>query len=100
MTASVARLQQQNGHAAPRSGDIVTKAEMTERGSLRWYDVARSYGFIIPDDGGPDIFLHKSVVAAYRVRPHMLERDARLKFKSRSQPGGKREAIAIALDLS
>ena len=25
---------------------------------MRWFDVARKYGFIVPLDGAPDVFLH------------------------------------------
>lgn len=28
------------------------------RGSIKWYNVDKGYGFIIPDAGGKDIFLH------------------------------------------
>ena len=27
-------------------------------GRVRWFDVARKYGFIVPLDGAPDVFLH------------------------------------------
>lgn len=27
-------------------------------GSIKWFDVAKGFGFIVPDDGGPDILLH------------------------------------------
>lgn len=27
-------------------------------GSIKWYDVAKGYGFIVPDDGTSDILLH------------------------------------------
>lgn len=28
------------------------------RGTIKWFDVAKGYGFIIPDDGGADVLLH------------------------------------------
>jgi CspA family cold shock protein len=27
-------------------------------GFIKWFDVAKGYGFIVPDDGGPDVLLH------------------------------------------
>jgi len=29
-----------------------------ERGVVKFYRAAQEYGFIAPDDGGPDIFVH------------------------------------------
>ncbi|MGL4494825.1 MAG: cold-shock protein [Beijerinckiaceae bacterium] len=56
-----------NGAAGTRPGagefaegrdlDIVEVA-----GAIKWFDVARGYGFIIPDNGGPDILLHVSAL--------------------------------------
>ena len=27
-------------------------------GRIKWFDVGKGYGFIVPDDGGPDVLLH------------------------------------------
>ena len=27
-------------------------------GTIKWFDVAKGYGFIVPDNGGPDVLLH------------------------------------------
>ena len=32
------------------------------KGKIKWFDAAKGYGFIKPDDDGPDIFLHVSKV--------------------------------------
>jgi CspA family cold shock protein len=31
-------------------------------GAIKWFDVAKGYGFIVPDNGGHDILLHVSVL--------------------------------------
>ena len=31
-------------------------------GRIKWFDVAKGYGFIVPDDGGSDILLHVTIL--------------------------------------
>jgi len=35
-----------------------------ETGTVRWYDRSRGHGFVTPDRGGPDCFLHQSTICA------------------------------------
>jgi cold shock protein len=32
------------------------------RGAVKWFNAARGYGFINPEDGGADVFVHLSAV--------------------------------------
>ena len=32
------------------------------KGTIKWFDELKGYGFISPEDGGKDIFFHKSNV--------------------------------------
>lgn len=41
------------------------------RGTVKWFNVVRGYGFVAPDDGSADVFLHMTVLrsAGYEQLP-------------------------------
>jgi CspA family cold shock protein len=34
-------------------------------GQVKWFDPARGFGFVVADDGGPDILLHANVLRVF-----------------------------------
>jgi len=46
-------------------GDTVTNDVTTTRrvlGSVKWFDPVKGFGFVVADEGGPDILLHANVL--------------------------------------
>lgn len=42
--------------------------EATKTGSVKWFDAKKGFGFITPEDGSDDIFVHQSVIHAEGFR--------------------------------
>ncbi len=66
--------------------------EMT--GTVKWFKADKGFGFVAPDDGGKDVFVHKSVVS--RLGLAGLETGQRLKMNVHTAAKG-REAVSIEL---
>ncbi len=45
--------------------DTQTNSGSVVWGHVKWYDAVKGYGFVVPDDGGPDIMVHASCVRAF-----------------------------------
>ena len=63
-------------------------------GTVKFFDAERGYGFIAPEDGGPDIFLHVSALEAAGL--HSVSEGDRLSFDAvMDQRKGKTNAQNI-----
>jgi len=64
-------------------------------GTVKWFDDAKGYGFITPDDGGKDLFVHFSGIAGDGFKT--LPEGAKVEFvPEEGQKGPQATNVVIA----
>jgi CspA family cold shock protein len=54
-------------------------------GTVKWFNTTKGFGFIQPDEGGKDIFVHISAVQAAGMRG--LDEGQKVSFEAREERG-------------
>jgi CspA family cold shock protein len=76
--------------AAPRQkGD----ASMP-KGTVKWFNPTKGYGFIAPDTGGKDVFVHISAVQKAGLRS--LNEGQKIGFEVEQQQNGRAAAVNLS----
>jgi len=64
------------------------------KGSVKWFNGAKGYGFIAPDDGGADVFVHISAVEQAGL--HQLNEGQKISYDVEVDPKkGKSSAVNL-----
>jgi cold shock protein len=63
-------------------------------GTVKWFNATKGYGFILPDDGGKDVFVHISAVERSGLGP--LKDGQKISFEITAD---KRTGKAVAAEL-
>ncbi|WP_328721039.1 cold-shock protein [Streptomyces sp. NBC_00247] len=56
------------------------------QGTVKWFNSEKGFGFIAPDDGTPDVFVHFSAIDSSGYRS--LEENQRVEFTTSQGPKG------------
>jgi CspA family cold shock protein len=62
-------------------------------GTVKFFNADKGYGFIQPEDGGTDAFVHISAVERAGLRT--LERDQRVSYELETDRRGKTSAVNL-----
>ena len=63
-------------------------------GTVKFFNTDKGYGFIAPDDGGNDSFVHISAVQAAGMMT--LDKDQRLNYEVEQGKNGKASAVNLS----
>jgi CspA family cold shock protein len=64
------------------------------KGKVKWFSDTKGYGFISPDDGGDDVFVHYSTVQGGDEFKSLKEGDS-VEFEVTTGPKGKQAANVV-----
>ncbi|MFM2356922.1 MAG: hypothetical protein RLZZ528_2658 [Pseudomonadota bacterium] len=64
-------------------------------GTVKWFNTTKGYGFIAPDDGGKDIFVHISAVE--RAGLKSLNDNQKISYELQSGRDGRSSASDLKL---
>ena len=67
-------------------------------GRIKWFDVSKGFGFIVPDDGLPDVLLH--VTCLRRDGFQVAHEGARIEVEAVRRPRGLQALKVLSLDES
>jgi cold shock protein len=62
-------------------------------GTVKWFNQTKGYGFIAPDDGGADVFVHISAVQAAGLRG--LNENQKIGYELETGRNGKQSATNL-----
>jgi CspA family cold shock protein len=63
-------------------------------GTVKWFNPTKGYGFIAPDTGGKDIFVHISAVQKAGLRS--LNEGQKIGFEIEQQQNGRSAAVDLS----
>lgn len=63
------------------------------KGTVKWFDTIKGFGFIVPDDGSPDVFVHQTAIKTEGFRS--LADGEVVEYRLDVDPNGRRKAINV-----
>ena len=63
-------------------------------GTVKWFNSSKGFGFIAPEDGGKDVFVHHSAIAGQCFK--ILAEGAKVSYEAESGPKGPNAANVTA----
>lgn len=70
----------------------------TTTGTVKWFNEQKGFGFIQPDNGGADVFVHKSAVQKAGMRT--LHEGQKVSFEIQNDPKSRKSSAANLRDAA
>ncbi len=88
---SSAPAQKDRGRTGPRRQRSGRSKPATTTGAVKWFDETKGFGFITPDDGSKDCFVHRSAIKNGRS----LSEGSKVEFRMVTDDKGREAAADV-----
>lgn len=68
-------------------------SDMVHSGKVKWFDTTKGFGFITPEDGSSDVFVHQTAIQMEGFRS--LAEGADVEYRVETDPSGRRKAMKV-----
>ena len=68
-------------------------SDEVKAGTVKWFNTQKGFGFIVPDDGSPDIFVHQTNINTEGFRS--LADGEKVEFQTETDQNGRSKAINV-----
>lgn len=62
-------------------------------GTVKWFDSTKGFGFLVPDDGSPDVFVHQTAI--YKDGFRSLAEGEAVEYQLTTKDNGRIQAIDV-----
>jgi len=80
--------------ASRSRSSLFCAAQAKGTGTCKWFNVTKGYGFITPDDGSQDLFVHQTNILANGFRS--LAEGEKVEFVVESSADGRTKAVDVS----
>jgi cold shock protein len=77
------------------SPDNKQETVMAQQGTVKWFNAEKGFGFITPDEGGADLFVHHSAIQSTGFKT--LDEGQRVSFDSAQGQKGPQATNVVKL---
>jgi CspA family cold shock protein len=82
--------------AIPLAAQVILGELLMATGTVKWFNSQKGYGFIQPDEGGNDVFVHISAVE--RAGLSNLREGQKISYEIERGRNGKSSAVNLRVD--
>jgi CspA family cold shock protein len=80
------------------SPDGADEISVEVSGFVKWFDVSKGYGFVVPEDGGADVLVHVTILK--RDGFNAIAEGAKIVLEAIEKPRGRQAIRVLSIDTS